>query len=183
MSEDVTVVGIVASPSEGGRTTTAVAGILAGAAAAGAETSLLELATAGRDAAVAAIDAADAVVLGSPVYRATYSALLKDLLENTQRGLHGETTAPLRGKAAAVALTGASAHHFLAVDGLRNVLASFFATQVLSPALYLEHKDFADRETLGEVAAGRADQHGAALVDLARAVRGSTALSTLDPLV
>ena len=44
---------------------------------------------------------ADAVVLGSPVYRATYSALLKDLLERTERGRWGETTAPLQGKAAA----------------------------------------------------------------------------------
>lgn len=183
MSNGVKVVGLVASPTEGGRTTAAVRGILSGAANAGAETSLLELATGARSDALAAIAAADAVVLGSPVYRATYSALLKDLLEHTERGLHGETTAPLRGKAAALALTGASAHHFLSPDGLRNVLASFFATQVLSPALYLEHKDFADRETLGELAAGRADQHGAALVDLARAIRGSTALSTLDPLV
>lgn len=177
------VVGIVASPSDGGRTTTAVAGILGGAAKAGAQTSLLELATTEQPAAIAAIDGADAIVLGSPVYRATYSGLLKDLLENTQRGLHGETTAPLRGKAVALALTGASAHHFLSPDGLRNVLASFFATQVLSPALYLEHKDFADRSTLGDVAASWANQHGAALVDLARAVRGSSALSTLDPLV
>lgn len=183
MSEQMTIVGIVASPTEGGRTTAAVRAILAGAAAAGASTSLLELAAVDRSVAIAAIDAADAVVLGSPVYRATYTALLKDLLESTERGKHGEQTAPLRGKAAAIALTGASAHHFLAPDGLRNVLASFFATQVLSPALYLEHKDFADRDTLGETAAALADQHGAALLDLTRAVRASAALSTLDPVV
>ncbi|WP_134325043.1 NAD(P)H-dependent oxidoreductase [Cumulibacter soli] len=183
MSDAVKVVGIVASPSEGGRTTAAVAGILAGATKAGAETRIIELASAERSVAIEAIDSADAVVFGSPVYRATYSAQLKDVLENTQRGLHGETTAPLRGKAAAIAFTGASAHHFLSTDSARAILASFFATQVLSPALYLEHKDFQDRETLGEIATGWADQHGAALVDLARAVRASAALSTLDPLV
>lgn len=183
MTAPLTILGVVASPSAGGRTTAAVGGILAGAGKAGARTSVLELATTELSEVVAAIDQADGVVLGSPVYRATYSGLLKDLLERTERGLHGERTAPLRGKAAALALTGASAHHFLSPDGLRNVLASFFATQVLSPALYLEHQDFADRSTLGEIAAGRADQHGAALVDLVRAVRGSAALSTLDPLV
>ena len=46
------------------------------------------------------------------------------MLENFQRGKWGEETAPLQGKAAAVVLTGASGHHFLAVDGLRNVLAN-----------------------------------------------------------
>jgi FMN reductase len=36
----------------------------------------------------------------------------------------------------AVVLTGASHHHFLAVDGLRDVLAGFFAVQVVSPSLF-----------------------------------------------
>ena len=183
MSEALKVIGVVASPTVGGRTAAAVRGILSGAALSGADTSLLELPRAGRDEVIAAIDNADAIVFGSPVYRATYSALLKDLLENVERGKHGEQTAPLRGKAVALALTGASAHHFLAPDSLRNVLASFFAVQVLSPALYVEHSDFVDRDTLGEKAAQTANQHGAALADLAGAVRGSKALSTLDPLV
>ncbi len=183
MSEQLKVVGVVASPTVGGRTAAAVRGILSGAAESGATTSLLELSTAGRDEVIAAIDDADAIVFGSPVYRATYSALLKDLLENVERGKHGEQTAPLRGKAVALALTGASAHHFLAPDSLRNVLASFFAVQVLSPALYLEHSDFADRDTLGEKAAQTASQHGSALADLGGAVRASKALSTLEPLV
>ncbi|PRZ43073.1 FMN reductase [Antricoccus suffuscus] len=183
MSDPLKVIGVVASPTAGGRTAAAVQGILSGAAASGADTALLELSSAGRDEVIAAIDGADAIVFGSPVYRATYTALLKDLLENVERGKHGEQTAPLRGKAVALTLTGASAHHFLSPDSLRNVLASFFAVQVLSPALYLEHGDFADRDTLGERAAQTATQHGAALVDLAGAVRASKALSTLDPLV
>jgi len=183
MSEPLVVLGVVASPTVGGRTAAAVNGILSGAAESGASTSVLELSTADRDEVIAAIAAADAVVFGSPVYRATYSALLKDLLENVERGKHGEQTAPLRGKAVALALTGASAHHFLSPDSLRNVLASFFAVQVLSPALYLEHADFADRDTLGETAGHTARHHGSALADLAGAVRHSKALSSLDPLV
>lgn len=177
------VVGVVGGPEAGGRTATAVAGVLEGAAAAGAATSLLELSERPVTAVVAALGAADAVVFGSPVYRATYSALLKDLLERTERGRWGETTAPLQGKVAATVLTGASPHHFLAVDDLRGVLAGFFAVQVLSPGLYLDHGAYTDRTTLTGDAAGLTAAHGLALADLATAVRGSAALRALTPLV
>jgi FMN reductase len=62
----VRVLGVVAGPEPGGRTAAAVAGVLAGAEKAGATTSLLELSEAGVEAVVAALDAADAVVFGSP---------------------------------------------------------------------------------------------------------------------
>jgi FMN reductase len=175
------IVGVVGGPEPGGRTATAVAGVLAGAAKAGARTSLLELS---QTADVrSALDSADAVVFGSPVYRATYSALLKSLLERTERGKWGEKTAPLQGTVAAVVLTGASGHHFLAVNDLRDVLASFFAVQVLSPGLYLDHGAYTDRTTLTGDAAELAAAHGLALADLADAVRGSAALRALTPQV
>lgn len=179
----VRVLGVAGGPEAGGRTSTAISGVLAGAEQAGAETSLIELGSTELPAVVAAIDAADAVVLGSPVYRATYSALLKSLLEATERGKWGETTAPLQGKAAATVLTGASGHHFLAGGDLRNVLAGFFAVQVLAPGLYLDHGGYEDRSTLTAASASLAAAHGTALVDLATAVRGSAALSALVPQV
>lgn len=180
---ELAVLGVDASPGPGGRTHTAVAAVLAGAAEAGARTELLELGEAGAPAVIAAIEAADAIVFGSPVYRATYDALLKELLETTQRGRYGETSAPLQGKAAATVMTGASAHHFLSTGDLRNTLASFFAVQVLSPGFYAEHADYVDRATLAADAAALAAAHGAALVDLAAAVRSSAALRGLQPQV
>lgn len=179
----VRVLGVVAGPEPGGRTATAVAGVLAGAEKAGAETSLLELSEAGAAAVIAAFDAADAVVFGSPVYRATYTALLKDLLERTERGRWGEKTAPLQGTVAATVLTGASGHHFLAVADLRSVLAGFFAVQVLSPGLYFDHAGYLDRTTLTEDSGQLAAGHGAALVDLAAAVRASPALQSITPQI
>lgn len=177
------VLGVAGGPEAGGRTSTAIAGVLAGAATAGAETSLVELGGAALPDVVAAIEAADAVVFGSPVYRATYSALLKSLLEGTERGKWGEETAPLQGKAAATVLTGASGHHFLAANDLRNVLAGFFAVQVLAPGLYFDHAGYVDRSTLTGDSAALAAAHGAALVDLTAAVRGSAALAALTPQV
>ena len=178
-----TIIGVAGGPEAGGRTATAVAAVLDGAAAAGAKTELLELGELPVAQVVAAVDGADAVVLGSPVYRATYSSLLKGLLENLERGKWGERTAPLQGKAAAVVLTGASGHHFLAVDGLRSVLAGFFATQVLAPGLYLDHSGYLDRTTLTDDSATTARAHGAALFDLTVAVRASGAIAALRPQV
>jgi FMN reductase len=177
------VLGLVGGPEAGGRTTTAVAGVLAGATDRGAETELLELSETALPAVVEAIDGVDAVVFGSPVYRATHSALLKGVLEGTERGKWGETRAPLQGKAAAVVLTGASGHHFLAVNDLRNILAGFFAVQVLAPGLYLDHSAYIDRGTLTDESAALAASHGAALVELGVAVRSSPALAALRPQV
>jgi FMN reductase len=177
------IVGIAGGPEPGGRTSTAIAGVLAGAAATGARTSLLELSGTPVPDVIAAIAGADGVVMGSPVYRATYSALLKDLLERTERGRWGETTAPLAGKAAAIVLTGASGHHYLALGDLRGVLAGFFAVQVLSPGLYLDHAGYVDRSTLTDDSAALAAAHGAALADLTAAVRASTALSAITPQI
>ena len=80
------ILGLAGGPEAGGRTTTAVAGILAGTVDRSAETELLELSRTALPEIVEAIDGADAVVFGSPVYRATYSALLKGVLEGTERG-------------------------------------------------------------------------------------------------
>ena len=177
------ILGLAGGPDAGGRTSTAVRAVLAGAAARGAEVDLIELSSTPLPEVTAAVEGADGVVLGSPVYRATYSSLLKSVLEGMERGKWGETTAPLQGKAAAVLLTGASGHHFLAVNDLRDVLAGFFAVQVLAPGLYLDHTFYVDRTTLTEDSARLAAAHGAALNDLTTAVRSSAALAALRPQV
>ncbi len=179
----VTVLGLIASPHGSARTALAVDAVLDGARAAGATCSRMALVDHDRADVLQAMADADAVVLGSPVDRATYPALLKELLEATERGRYGETTAPLRGTAAAVVLTGATPHHYLAVDTLRNVLAGFFAAQVLSPGLYLDHSGYVDGSTLTGASQELAGTHGRALVELATAVRGSSALRGLEPQV
>ena len=93
----------------------------------------------------------------------------------------GTDPRPLQGRAAAIVLTGASSHHFLAVNDLRGVLAGFFAAQVLAPGLYLDHPAYLDRNTLTDDSAALAASHGSALVDLAVAVRSSPALKALRP--
>jgi FMN reductase len=139
------ILAIVGSPQKGGRSVTAARAVLGGAAELDSHVSLLELASSPAPEAVQqAMQASDAIVFASPTYRARCSAQLKLLLEQTERGFYSETTSPLQGKAAAIVATGASPHHFLAVDDLRSVLAGFFAVQVLSPGLYFSPDAFLD---------------------------------------
>jgi FMN reductase len=167
------------SPSGGGRTAAALAAV--GAAAAATSVTTVGLSEdGGQEHALAALAEADAVVLGAPVYRAAAAAPLKALLDAIPRD--NETrTSPLAGKAVAIVQTGASLHHFLALDGLRNVLAGFFAAHVVPPGLYVPREGYADDGSLAEPYASAAAAQGAALAALARALRADDALSTLRP--
>ena len=82
-------------------------------------------------AAVAAIEAADLVIVATPIYKAAYSGLLKTFLDLLpQDALRGKTVLPLA--------TGGSAAHLLALDytlkpvlialGARHILDGVFAT-------------------------------------------------------
>ncbi|GAA4620067.1 NADPH-dependent FMN reductase [Actinoallomurus vinaceus] len=76
-------------------------------------------------AATALFDRADGVVIGTPVYKAAYSGLLKSLLDLLpQFALTGKTILPLA--------TGGSTAHVLAIDyALRPVLTSMGADHIV----------------------------------------------------
>ena len=135
-SATIRAVGISGSPSPTSRSRQVVEAALARLAASGVATRLIDLATLPADAllgrgtapdlaaALAAVAGARIVVAGTPIYRATYSGLLKtffDLLP--QDGL--------RGKVGVAIATGHAPEHALAIDhGLRPLFASVGATVV-----------------------------------------------------
>jgi FMN reductase len=86
---------------------------------------------------VAAIAAADAVVLATPVYRGSLTGTLKNLLDHVP-------VEALAAKPVAIVAMGASDHHFLGAERhLRDVL-SFFGALVVPVAVYLSSRDFED---------------------------------------
>lgn len=174
------------SPRGGGHTSALLAAIGAGVRQAGAEPQMLGLSGDLPAAAAAVLERApqcEAFVFASPTYRATYTAELKHLLDRMPRGMPGEDAAPLRARATAIALTGATLHHFLALDSLRNVLAGFFGAFVLPGGLYLPHDAFDASHELQADFSERAAGQGRALVALAAAIRDSPDLAALGPLV
>lgn len=169
------------SPSGGGRTATALTAVLAAARENGADTTLLGLSTAEEiDAALASVEGGDAFAIGSPVYRASFATPLKTFLDRLPRGMWGETSAPITGRAVAIVCTGATWHHYLALNDLRNVLAGFFAAHVLSPGLYVPREGFAD-DALDDRHGALAATAGHTLVELARAIEVSPMLRRTAP--
>lgn len=133
------------------------------------------------DETLAALSAADGIVLASPVYRASYATPLKRLLDSIPReGPPGHDSA-LAGKAVGIVLVAASWHHFLALGGLRDVLAGFFGSYVLPPGLYVPREGFGEASELHEPFAAQAALLGAALVEAARLLSQSQHLRTLRP--
>ena len=178
----MTFVALLGSPNPAGRTRSVADAIAAGITAADGEVEMIALAgEPATDQIVDACDRADGLVLGCPVYRGGMAFPLKTLLDHMPRGMWGETKAPLLGKPVGIYLTGASHHHYLAVDELRRVLCGFFASQVLAPGLYFCSADFREDGGLSDDAAALAAQYGEALVPFGAAVRGSKAIQALRP--
>ena len=95
--------------------------------------------------AVARIAAAAAVLIGAPVYRASFPGVLKNLLDITP-------VEALQGKPVGIVAMGGSPHHYLAIDGqLRPVLA-WFGALVAPTGVYLTGSDFRDGRLVSETA-------------------------------
>ena len=83
------------------------------------------------------IVAADIVVLASPVYRASFTGALKNLLDHLP-------VEALMGKPCGIVAMGATAHHYLGVEWhLRDVL-TWFGAIVPPTGVYLSSADFVD---------------------------------------
>ena len=170
------IAAILGSVTPPGRLSSAVSGALERAAASGHSTTLLGLGqlslgfadgrpldqlTDDTPTLVRSIEAADAVILATPVYRATLTGALKNALDLLP-------IEALQAKPVGVVAMGATLHHFLGAEShLRDILAWFGAWQ-LPAGVYLSSGDFTD----GNLAPGAAeslDQLVAALVALANA--------------
>ncbi len=95
--------------------------------------------------AVARIAAAAAVLIGAPVYRASFPGVLKNLLDIVP-------VEALQNKPVGIVAIGGSPHHYLAVDGqLRQVLA-WFGALVAPTGIYLTGGDFKEGQLASEAA-------------------------------
>jgi FMN reductase len=94
------------------------------------------------------LKAADAVVIGSPVYKASYSGLLKHFLDLADPAL-------LRGKVAILAATGGSDRHALVIDHQLRPLASFFEMNTAPAGVYARDTEFVNYQLNSEAAQSR----------------------------
>ncbi|MFB6221761.1 MAG: NADPH-dependent FMN reductase [Halolamina sp.] len=194
----ITLLGISGSQSTDSRTRTAVEAALSGAHSRfGVETDLLHLGDYDLDtadgrtldayegdtaAALEKIVAADAYVVGTPVYRASYSGALKNLLDMVPRGQWQGDVAPFENAAVGLVGTGATQSHYLAVDEQLRPLFAFFGAHTVGSGVYADDDAFADG-AVDDGIRNRLETLGEATVELADAVETGSALAALEPQV
>ncbi|MFP5077728.1 NAD(P)H-dependent oxidoreductase [Rhizobium sp. YIM 134829] len=113
----------------------------------------------GRDI-VARIEAADVLVVGSPVYRASYTGALKHLFDLVDYR-------SLSGKVVAHAATGGTALHGLMLDHQLRPLFAFFNSLVVPTTVYATVADFTAHRLVNAEIAARIDRVAAEVLALA----------------
>ncbi|MGW3308635.1 NADPH-dependent FMN reductase [Streptomyces sp. NPDC001073] len=121
-------------------------------------------------AATALFEQADGVVIGTPVYKAAYSGLLKSLLDLLpQYALTGKTVLPLA--------TGGSTAHVLAIDyALRPVLSSMGPSHIVPGWFTLDKDITVDEDGTLTVASATATALEQVTDHFSRALGGRTAV-------
>jgi FMN reductase len=176
------VVGVLGSVTPPGRLSRAISEALGRAT--GAEIELVDLgryrisfadgrppAAYGDDTAavVDAVDAADAVLLATPIYRATFTGALKNLLDQLP-------VEALQGKPVGIVSMGATQHHYLGADWQLREVLTWFGALVPPTSVYLSSADFGE-DGVAATAASALDELLATLVRLAAAIGPGSSLS------
>ncbi len=91
---------------------------------------------------------ADALIVASPIYKASYTGLFKHLVDLLD-------PAALIGKPVLLAATGGGEKHALAVEHQLRPLFAFFEARSLSTGVHVSDKDFTDGVLTGEAALAR----------------------------
>lgn len=90
--------------------------------------------------ALALVEAADAYVVATPVYRASYTGALKNFFDLVPNDPNGSD--PLRGKVVGLLATGGSDHHYLVLEHQLRPLFGFFGAHTVARAVYASARDF-----------------------------------------
>lgn len=83
------------------------------------------------------IAAADALIVGSPIYRGTFSGAFKNLFDLIPNDA-------LEGKAIGVIATGGSYHHYLAIEHQFKPLFSYFKAYTVPAGVYATNDHFSE---------------------------------------
>jgi FMN reductase len=83
------------------------------------------------------VESSDLLVVGTPMYRASYTGLLKHFFDLLERDA-------LRNRKAVLCATGANQMHTLALEHELRPLMSFFPIQTTATAIYATSGDFTD---------------------------------------
>ncbi|MCJ2135772.1 NAD(P)H-dependent oxidoreductase [Methylobacterium sp. J-026] len=113
---------------------------------------------------IAAIEGADALIVGTPVYQGGYAGLFKHVFDFVD-------PARMAGKPVVLTATGGGLRHALVVEHSLRPLFGFFAAHVAPTSVYAGSDDLVDGRILDRTVAARLEAAAAelaSLIDLAR---------------
>lgn len=117
---------------------------------------------------------ADALLIGTPMYRGTYTGLLKNMFDLMPNDA-------LVGKPVGMIATGGSDHHYLALEHELRPLLGFFYAHVLPGRVYANSSHYFNKDLVDEGILDQLDQLGRAIVNFARIIPGDK-MSIVGPM-
>lgn len=120
--------------------------------------------------AVRRVEAADALVVGTPMYRGTYTGALKNLFDLVRNE-------PMAGKVVGLVATGGSDHHFLAIEHGLRPLFGFFRAFTVPGGVYAHAAHFTESQLTDRDIREAARDLGRQTVALWRQVQGLSLLT------
>ena len=101
---------------------------------------------------------ADAYIIGTPMYRGTYTGILKNIFDLIPNDA-------MKGKPVGLIATGGSDHHYLALEHELKPLLGFFLTFVLPGVVYANNHDYSNGIISSDVLLEKLKQLGESLVN------------------
>lgn len=101
----------------------------------------------------------DCFVIGSPIYRGSFTGALKNLLDRVPLD-------SMEGKAVALVATGASDHHYLAIDMAMKPVLAWYNAFLLPGSVYLNGADYNEGEIVNPKVEEYLSTLGKALIDV-----------------
>lgn len=130
--------------------------------------------------ALALVAEADAYLVATPVYRASYTGALKnffDLIPNDPRG-----SDPLRGKVVGLLASGGSDHHYLVLEHQLRPLIAFFGACTPARTIYASPRDFNARKEVQGKLVEELTHLGREIIVQARLLADAPDLSRPEPI-
>ena len=110
-----------------------------------------------------AVVEADALIFGTPVYRGSYTAVLKNLFDLLPNDA-------LRGKPVGLVATGGTDHHYLAIEHELKPLMGFFDAYVVPGSVYVNNQHYAEGALVADDALGNLRRLGVGVVEFAQRI-------------
>lgn len=123
----------------------------------------------------------NAFIIGTPVYRGTYSGVLKNLFDLIPRGMWQADEAPLADRAVGLVATGATDHHFLSISQELGPILNFFGSYPVGSGVYANASHFKKYEVDDSGIRERLENLGKATFELSQAIEQSVFLSDIGP--